>query len=70
MLDAEGSESAVVYADGDAGPLGLLFAAMHPDRVRGLILFSTGARFLPDEDYPIGMPPEFLDGVAELLASD
>jgi len=58
VLDAVGSSSAAVFADGDAGPLALHFAATHPDRVRALILFSTSARFLADEDYSFGFPPE------------
>lgn len=70
VMDAVGSESAMVYADGDAGPLGLLFAATHPDRVRGLVLFSTSARFLADEDYPIGFPVESLDVIADEISED
>jgi class 3 adenylate cyclase len=70
VMDAVGSESAVVYADGDAGPVGMLFAAMHPDRVRALVLFSTAARFIQGEDYPIGMPREVVDGIADEMASD
>ena len=42
VMDAVGSESAVVYADGDAGPVGMLFAAMHPDRVRALVARFVG----------------------------
>ena len=70
VMDAAGSESAVVYADGDVGPLGLLFAATHPDRVRALVLFSTGARFIADDDYPIGIPEEFTASISEQLTSD
>ncbi len=65
-----GSEKAVLYSDGDTGPLALLFAATHPELVTGLILFSTTARFLEGEDYPMGFPREFVDGIADEIASD
>jgi class 3 adenylate cyclase len=37
VLDAVGSERAVVLVSTDACPLGILFAATHPDRVAGLV---------------------------------
>lgn len=70
VMDAVESENAFLFADGDAGPLGLLFAATHPDRVRGLVLFYTGARFMADDDYPFGFPPEFADELASQLIGD
>lgn len=70
VMDEVGSESAVIYADGDAGPLGLLFAATHPERVRGLVLFNTSARFLADEDYPIGLSAEMADQFTDVLSED
>lgn len=65
VMDAVGSDSAFLFGDGDAGPLSLLFAATHPERVRGMILFNTSARFLQDDDYPIGMPAEFVAEIAD-----
>lgn len=70
VLDAVGSESAVVWADGDTGPLGLLFAATNPDRVRALILFNSSARFLADEDYPIGFSPDLFDTMVSEISDD
>jgi class 3 adenylate cyclase len=61
VLDAAGSERAVVLAEGDGGPTGLLFTAMQPERVSALILANTTARFLRAEDYPIGYAPEAVD---------
>lgn len=70
VMDAVGSESAFLYADGDAGPLGTLFTATNPDRVTAMILFNTSARFLEDEDYPIGFPLDFVDEVSAEMAED
>jgi class 3 adenylate cyclase len=58
VLDAAGSERAVVLAGNESGPIGLLFTAMHPERVSGLILANTTARFLRADDYPMGIPWE------------
>lgn len=61
VMDHIGLDSAFLYADGDGGPIATLFAATHPDRVNGLILFHTSARFLTDDDYPIGFPREYIE---------
>ena len=56
VLDAVGSEHAAVYAEADAGPIAVLFAATHPERVSALILGNTSARLVEDREYPIGLP--------------
>jgi class 3 adenylate cyclase/alpha-beta hydrolase superfamily lysophospholipase len=66
VLDAAGSERTAVFAENDGGPTGLLFTAMHPDRVSALILANTSARRLRADDYPIGIPPEAVDNVVEM----
>jgi class 3 adenylate cyclase len=66
VLDAAGSERPVVLAETDGGPTGLLFTAMQPERVSGLILANTTARFLRADDYPIGMAPEAVDDAVEM----
>ena len=70
VMDAVGSTDAAIYADGDGGPLAVLFAATHPERVRALVLFNTTVRFLAAEDYPIGLSPDYVDGVAEAFTQD
>jgi pimeloyl-ACP methyl ester carboxylesterase len=50
VLDAAGSERAVVFAEADGGPTGLLFTAMQPDRVSSLVLANTTARRLRAHD--------------------
>jgi class 3 adenylate cyclase/alpha-beta hydrolase superfamily lysophospholipase len=66
VLDAARSERAVVFAENDGGPTGLLFTAMQPERVSSLILANTTARRLRSDDYPIGVAPEALDQWVEL----
>ena len=70
VMDTVGADDAFLWGDGDAGPLSVLFAATHPERVRGLVLFHTAARFLADVDYEFGMPPEFSDEMAEFMIQD
>jgi pimeloyl-ACP methyl ester carboxylesterase len=67
VLDAAGSTRAAVFAAGDAGPIAILFGALHPERVSSLVLFNTTARFLAADDYPIGLAPEMVDGLVEAV---
>src|SRR5262249_36329871 len=66
VLDSTGSEQAAVLAVGDSGPIGLLFTAMQPERVSGLILANTTARRLRADDYPMGVPPEAVGDLVEM----
>jgi pimeloyl-ACP methyl ester carboxylesterase/class 3 adenylate cyclase len=59
VLDAAGSEQAVVFAQGYGTPLGVVFAATYPDRTRALVLYNAIAKAgLKTEDYPWGSTPE------------
>ena len=69
VMDAAGSESAVLMGVSEGGPMSILLAASSPERVRKLILYGTGARFSAAEDYPWGHPPEMSQSVLELIAS-
>ena len=70
VLDAVGSERAAVYAEVDAGPIAILFAATHPERVSALILGNTSARLVADHDYPIGLPSADVESLVDLLATN
>ena len=50
VLDAAGSTRAVVLGTYDGGHAGLLFAASHPQRTRGLILVNTAASLAPAQE--------------------
>jgi pimeloyl-ACP methyl ester carboxylesterase/class 3 adenylate cyclase len=52
VLDAVGSDRAVLFGFSDAGALCAMFASTRPDRAAGLILYSTAARGKQAPDYP------------------
>jgi pimeloyl-ACP methyl ester carboxylesterase len=54
VLDAAGSERAVILGISAGGPTAALFAASHPERTRALILHGGYARFLIGDDYEFG----------------
>ncbi|MEX2557192.1 MAG: adenylate/guanylate cyclase domain-containing protein [Actinomycetota bacterium] len=58
VMDAAGSERAVIIGALDAGPTAILFAATHPDRTAALVLINTSARITHADDYPAGLPTE------------
>jgi class 3 adenylate cyclase len=52
VMDAAGSERAVIFGLGDAGPLCVLFAATYPERCSGLVLFNSAPRFVRNPQLP------------------
>src|SRR5215212_10374409 len=54
VMDAAGSERAVVVGVSEGGPMATVFAATHPGRVAGLVLIATTARFRRADDAPWG----------------
>src|SRR3954462_6354113 len=53
VMDAVGSERAVIFGTPEGGPLAALFAPTSPERVTHLILYATFARasWAPDYDW-------------------
>jgi class 3 adenylate cyclase len=68
VLDAAGAERAALFASLDTGPIAILYAAMHPERISALILFNTFARWLHAEDYPIGASEDGLELLMAVMA--
>jgi class 3 adenylate cyclase len=66
VMDAAGSERAVVVGLGDAGPLCVLFAATYRERTSALVLMNSSPRFVRSAELP------WLDtrAEAELLAGE
>lgn len=58
VMEAVGSERAALLGVSEGGPMSILFATTHPDRVSSLILYGTYARRLRDVDYPWAPTPE------------
>jgi pimeloyl-ACP methyl ester carboxylesterase len=54
VMDAAGSERAVLYGVSEGGPMSILFAATHPERTIALIMSGASARYAWAPDYPGG----------------
>jgi AraC-like DNA-binding protein len=52
VMDAIGSEKAILFGHSEGGSVSALFAATYPDRVEGLISFGSFAKREWSEDYP------------------
>ena len=52
VMDAANSERAAILGVSEGGPLALLFAASHPERVAAAILYATTSTFVGDDDHP------------------
>jgi DNA-binding SARP family transcriptional activator/pimeloyl-ACP methyl ester carboxylesterase len=60
VMDAVGSERAVVIGISEGGPMSILFAATHPERTAALVLVGSSARTMWAPDYPTGRTDEEL----------
>ena len=58
VMDAVGSQRAAVMGVSEAGPMTILFAATYPERTAAVILYGTGASYIPADDYPWAVPAE------------
>jgi class 3 adenylate cyclase len=68
VLDAGGSDRAVLYGHGlDGGAVCAMFAAMHPDRTSGLMLWTGQACGIRDDEYPWGSTEQEVDEFCELI---
>jgi pimeloyl-ACP methyl ester carboxylesterase len=56
VMDAAAVQRATLMGMGAGGPMTMLAAASHPDRVDALVLVNTAARYLRAPDYPHGLP--------------
>ena len=70
VMDAARSESAVLFGYSEGGPMSILYAATHPERVQGLVIYSSYARRLWAPDYPWGFRPEERARYAAQLEQD
>lgn len=69
VLDAAGAGQVSLVGGSEGGPMALLFAATHPERVRSLVLYGTSPRPMWAPDWPWGWTDEVLAGrLAELEA--
>ncbi len=66
VLDSAGLKQTAILATLEAGPIAILYAALHPEAVSALILLNTSARYLEADGYSIGVPAEAVDALVEL----
>ena len=67
VLDAAGVERAHALGWSEGGPLAILLAAQHPERVLSLVLYGTQACFHRADDYPWGEPDYSIDQDLETI---
>lgn len=67
VMDAVGSEQAVLMGTSEAGALSLLFAATYPSRTTALVLLNSYARLAYAPDYVHGIPPEQAQGLLQAV---
>lgn len=58
VMDEAGSERAAMVGFSEGGTMGVMFAALHPDRISALVLYGAFARWLKSPDYPFGFAPD------------
>jgi pimeloyl-ACP methyl ester carboxylesterase/class 3 adenylate cyclase len=69
VMDAAGSERAALFGISEGGPMSVLFAATHPERVTALVLYGAMGRTTEAPDYPWASPAEALrESAAEFIA--
>lgn len=69
VMDAAGVERASILGISEGGPMSVLFAASHPDRVDRLVLYGTHARVMKADDYPEGLSRRVVERTLDRLVS-
>jgi len=67
VMDAVGSRRAVLVGYSEGGPMAILFAAAHPERVAALVLYGSYAKRTWSEDYPWAQSQEDRTAYTEQL---
>ncbi|MEU4295267.1 alpha/beta fold hydrolase [Kribbella sp. NPDC026596] len=67
VMDAVGSQRAVLVGYSEGGPMAIMCAAAHPERVAGLVLYGTWAKRIWSEDYPWAQKQDVREAYTNLL---
>jgi pimeloyl-ACP methyl ester carboxylesterase/class 3 adenylate cyclase len=70
VLTAAGVERAVMWGATDGGPLAIAYAARYPDRVAGLVLAGTSAKYMSSENFALGVSPESIQSFLQTGSVD
>jgi pimeloyl-ACP methyl ester carboxylesterase len=69
VLAAVGAERIAIFGISEGGPMGLLFAALHPERVSAVVLYAATPCFVTRDDWAWGWSPtEYRRIIAEVEA--
>jgi len=70
VMEAVGSERAVLLGVSEGGPLCSLFAATYPAKTEALVMIGSYARRMRDEDYPWGTTREERDAFCDSIVDE
>ena len=70
VMDAVGSERAVLVGVSEGGPMCSLFAATYPERTTALVMIGTYAKRIKDDDYPWGVSADDREAFFEVMRRD
>ncbi|TCO45603.1 serine aminopeptidase S33 family [Kribbella antiqua] len=69
VMDAVGSRRAVLVGYSEGGPMAIMCAAAHPERVAGLVLYGCYAKRVWSEDYPWAQTQEERAAYTDILVN-
>ena len=67
VLDAADSSDAALVGTMEGAQMAMLFAGLHPERTRALVVFNGAACYLRSEGYPIGIPKHLVEASANAI---
>ena len=70
VMNAVGSERAVLIGVSEGGPMCSLFAATYPERTAALVMIGTYAKRIRDDDYPWGVSAEDREKFFDMMRHD
>jgi pimeloyl-ACP methyl ester carboxylesterase/DNA-binding winged helix-turn-helix (wHTH) protein len=70
VMEAVGSEKAVLVGVSEGGPMCSLFAATYPEKTSALVMIGTYAKRIKDEDYPWGLDEDAYESFFETIQND
>ena len=70
VMDAVGSEQAVLIGVSEGGPMCSLFSATYPERTTALVMIGTYAKRIRDDDYPWAPTEEQREAFFDLMRRD
>lgn len=70
VMNAVGSERAVLIGVSEGGPMCSLFAATYPEKTTALVMIGTYAKRIKDEDYPWGVSADDREEFFEMMRRD